>query len=45
MLPLWLFAGPLWESMAVAIIFRLLFASVLTLVVVPVLYSVFFRVK
>jgi multidrug efflux pump subunit AcrB len=45
LLPLWLFGGPLWESMAVAIIFGLLFATVLTLGVVPVLYSVLFRVN
>jgi multidrug efflux pump subunit AcrB len=44
LLPLWFFGGPLWESMAVAIIFGLLFATVLTLGVVPVLYSIFFRV-
>ena len=31
-------------SMAVTIMFGLLFATVLTLIVVPVLYSIFFRV-
>jgi multidrug efflux pump subunit AcrB len=45
LLPLWLFGGPLWESMAVAIIFGLLFATALTLGVVPVLYSVLFKVS
>jgi multidrug efflux pump subunit AcrB len=45
LLPLWLGGGPLWESMAITIIFGLLFATVLTLGVVPVLYSIFFRVK
>jgi multidrug efflux pump subunit AcrB len=45
LLPLWLFGGPLWESMAVAIIFGLLFATALTLGVVPVLYSVLFKVN
>jgi multidrug efflux pump len=45
LLPLWFGGGPLWESMAVAIIFGLLFATTLTLGVVPVLYSLFFRVK
>ncbi|MEJ2640948.1 MAG: efflux RND transporter permease subunit, partial [Desulfosarcinaceae bacterium] len=44
LLPLWFFGGPLWESMAVAIIFGLLFATMLTLGVVPVLYSILFRV-
>jgi multidrug efflux pump subunit AcrB len=45
LLPLWFFGGPLWESMAVAIIFGLMFATALTLGVVPVLYSLFFRVS
>ncbi|MFW2405251.1 MAG: efflux RND transporter permease subunit [Gammaproteobacteria bacterium] len=45
LLPLWLGGGPMWEPMAIAIIFGLIFATVLTLGVVPVLYSVFFRVK
>jgi multidrug efflux pump subunit AcrB len=44
LLPLWFFGGPLWESMAVAIIFGLLFATALTLGVVPILYSLFFNV-
>ena len=35
----------MWESMAIAIIFGLLFATLLTLGVVPVLYALFFRVK
>ena len=37
--------GPMWEPMAIAIIFGLLFATVLILGVVPILYSVFFRVR
>ena len=45
LLPLWLGGGPMWEPMAVAIIFGLLFATVLTLGVVPVLYAIFFRVS
>jgi len=45
MIPLWLGGGVMWEPMAVAIIFGLLGATVLTLGVVPVLYSLFFRVK
>ena len=35
----------MWESMALAIMFGLLFATGLTLGVVPVLYSVLFRVS
>ena len=44
LLPLWLGGGPMWEPMAVAIIFGLLFSTALTLGVVPVLYAVLFRV-
>ena len=45
MLPLWYGGGPMFQPMAVAIIFGLLFATALTLGVVPVLYSIFFRVR
>lgn len=45
MLPLYLGGGPLFESMAAAIMFGLLFATILTLVVVPLLYVVLFRVS
>ncbi|MEM9880267.1 MAG: efflux RND transporter permease subunit, partial [Pseudomonadota bacterium] len=45
MLPLWISQDPMFETMAVAIIFGLLFATLLTLVIVPVLYSLFFKVK
>lgn len=45
LIPLWLGGGPMWEPMAIAIIFGLLFATVLTLGVVPVLYSLMFRVR
>ncbi len=45
MLPLWYGGGPMFEPMAVAIIFGLFFATALTLGLVPVLYSVFFRVR
>jgi multidrug efflux pump subunit AcrB len=37
--------GLMWEPMAIGIIFGLLFATVLTLLFVPALYKVFFRVK
>ena len=45
LLPLWLGGGPMYEPMAIAIIFGLVFATALTLGVVPVLYTLFFRVK
>ena len=45
MLPLWISRDPMFETMAVSIIFGLLFATLLTLAVVPVLYSIFFRVS
>ena len=45
LIPLWLGGGPLFEAMAVAIIFGLIFATSLTLGFVPVMYSIFFRVK
>jgi len=45
LLPLYLGGGPMWEPMAVAIMCGLVFATALTLGVVPVLYSLFFRVR
>jgi multidrug efflux pump subunit AcrB len=45
LVPLYLGGGPMWEPMAVAIISGLAFATLLTLGVVPVLYSLFFRVR
>lgn len=45
MLPLWISHDPMFETMAVSIIFGLLFATLLTLILVPVLYSIFFGVK
>ncbi|MFQ5352458.1 MAG: efflux RND transporter permease subunit, partial [Candidatus Binatia bacterium] len=45
LVPLWLGGGPMWEPMAISIIFGLIFATALTLGVVPVLYSVLFRVS
>jgi len=44
LMPLWISGGPLWEPMAIALIFGLMFATILTLIVVPVLYSILFRV-
>jgi multidrug efflux pump len=45
LIPLWLGGGPLFEAMAVAILFGLIFATVLTLGFVPTLYSIFFKVS
>ncbi len=45
LIPLYLGGGPMYEPMAVAIMFGLLFATMLTLGVVPVLYAIFFKVK
>jgi multidrug efflux pump len=45
LLPLYTGGGSMWEPMAMAIMSGLLFATILTLGVVPVLYSLFFRVS
>jgi multidrug efflux pump subunit AcrB len=45
LLPLWWGGGPMFKPMAIAIMFGLLFATILTLGIVPVLYAIFFRVK
>ncbi len=45
LLPLYIGGGPMYEPLAVAIMFGLLFATILTLGLVPVLYSLFFRVS
>ncbi len=45
LVPLWFGGGPMWEPMAISIIFGLLFATMLTLGVIPVLYALFFRVS
>jgi multidrug efflux pump subunit AcrB len=44
LIPLYLGGGEMWEPMAVTIMAGLLFSTVLTLGVVPVLYAVLFRV-
>ena len=41
LLPLSLFGGPLWAPMTNGMIFGLIFATLLTLIVVPVLYVTF----
>lgn len=40
-----LFLDAFFQSMAVVVVFGLSFASVLTLVIVPVLYAVFFNIR
>lgn len=45
LLPLYLGGGAMWEPMAVSIMAGLLFATLITLVFVPVLYSLLFRTK
>lgn len=45
LIPLWLGGGPMFEPMAIAILFGLIFATALTLGFVPTLYSLFFRVS
>lgn len=45
MLPLWFSGDLLWEPLALAIIFGLFFATIITLLFVPVLYRLFFKVS
>ena len=45
LLSLWLGGGPMWEPMTITIIFGLLFATLLTLGVMPVLYALLFWVE
>ena len=45
LLPLWLGGGPMWEPLAISILFGLVFATVLTLGFVPVMYSLCFGVS
>jgi multidrug efflux pump subunit AcrB len=45
LIPLWVGGGIMWRPMAITIIFGLLFATVITLLLVPVLYKSFFRIS
>jgi len=45
LIPLYFGGGKMWEPMAVSIMCGLLFASLLTLLVVPILYCTLFNVK
>ena len=45
MLPLYLGGGAMWEPMAIAIMAGLLVSTIMTLGVIPVLYSILYRVR
>ncbi len=45
LIPLWIGGGPMWKPMAIAIVCGLAFSTLLTLGLVPLLYSLFFRVS
>ena len=45
LVPLYLGGGEMWEGMAVSIMVGLLFGTVITLVFIPTLYSILFRVN
>ncbi|WP_298513464.1 efflux RND transporter permease subunit [uncultured Kordia sp.] len=45
MIPLYLSGGDLWEGMAVSIMIGLLFGTVITLLFIPSMYSVLFKVN
>ena len=45
LIPLYLGGGIMWEPLAVSIMMGLLFGTIITLVLIPVLYSLMFRVS
>jgi multidrug efflux pump subunit AcrB len=45
MAPLWIGGGELWSPMAITIIFGLLFATIIQLIFVPVIFSLLFKGK
>ncbi|WP_299255594.1 efflux RND transporter permease subunit [uncultured Aquimarina sp.] len=45
LIPLYLSGGELWEGMAISIMVGLLFGTIITLVFIPALYSVLFKVN
>jgi len=45
LIPLYLGGGEMWEPMALSIIGGLLFSTILTLGVIPVMYSLFFNIR
>ena len=44
MIPLYMGGGIMWEPLAAAIMFGLLFGTIITLIFVPVIYSLLFRI-
>ncbi|MFB1036571.1 MAG: efflux RND transporter permease subunit, partial [Sinobacterium sp.] len=44
MIPLLVGGGAMWQTMAIAIIAGLIFSTLLTLIFVPVLYSILYKV-
>ena len=44
-LPLYMRGSPIWQPMAAALIFGLLFSTLLVLGILPVLYAVLFKVR
>ena len=44
LLPLYLSGGEMWEGMAVSIMVGLLFGTLITLILIPSLYSILFKV-
>ncbi len=45
LIPLYLGGGPIWEPLAVAIMVGLLFSTIITLLFIPALYSLLYRVS
>ena len=45
LIPLYLGGGLMWEPMAISIMMGLLFATIITLLFVPVMYKLLFRIK
>lgn len=45
LIPLWIGGGAMWRPMAIGIIFGLLFATVITLLFVPILYKLMYGIK
>ena len=43
LIPLWIGGGDMWRPMAIGIIFGLLFATVITLIFVPIMYMLFYK--
>ena len=44
-MPLYLKGSPIWHPMAAALIFGLLFSTLLVLGILPVLYAVLFKIR